>query len=291
MPPRATYASISKPASRSPTSSTLNTNLRCGRSTACREYLPTLLEAGCPHVQDLRRCGRGAGGRAGRRHDARRRRLRPQRHPGRPDRGRARLRRQGPHGGLQQHGRRRQGPRRADRSRPGPQGHRLLRRGEQAVRRAVPRRQAGSGVHPAGHARRAAPRRRRRHPGLLHQDRRRHPGRRRQAARGVRRRDLRPGARHHGRRRPGARAHRRHRRQPHLPLHRPELQPGGRHGRRRDRRRGRSIVEPGELDPDHIVTPGVFVQRLVQASDRETATSSPRDHATEAGTVAGARRA
>jgi 3-oxoacid CoA-transferase subunit A len=28
------------------------------------------------------------------------------------------------------------------------------------------------------------------------------------------------------------------------------------------------IVEPGELDPNHIVTPGVFVQRLVQATDR-----------------------
>jgi 3-oxoacid CoA-transferase subunit A len=28
------------------------------------------------------------------------------------------------------------------------------------------------------------------------------------------------------------------------------------------------IVEPGALDPNHIVTPGVYVQRLVQASDR-----------------------
>jgi 3-oxoacid CoA-transferase subunit A len=28
------------------------------------------------------------------------------------------------------------------------------------------------------------------------------------------------------------------------------------------------IVEPGHLDPNHIVTPGVFVQRLVQATDR-----------------------
>ena len=28
------------------------------------------------------------------------------------------------------------------------------------------------------------------------------------------------------------------------------------------------IVAPGELDPNHIVTPGVFVQRLVQATDR-----------------------
>jgi len=28
------------------------------------------------------------------------------------------------------------------------------------------------------------------------------------------------------------------------------------------------IVEPGQLDPNHIITPGVFVQRLVQASGR-----------------------
>jgi len=28
------------------------------------------------------------------------------------------------------------------------------------------------------------------------------------------------------------------------------------------------IVEPGQLDPNHIVTPGVYVQRLVQASGR-----------------------
>ncbi|MGF4044685.1 CoA transferase subunit A [Paenarthrobacter nitroguajacolicus] len=28
------------------------------------------------------------------------------------------------------------------------------------------------------------------------------------------------------------------------------------------------IVQPGQLDPNHIVTPGVYVQRLVQATDR-----------------------
>jgi 3-oxoacid CoA-transferase subunit A len=28
------------------------------------------------------------------------------------------------------------------------------------------------------------------------------------------------------------------------------------------------IVEPGALDPNHIVTPGVYVQRLVHASAR-----------------------
>jgi len=29
-----------------------------------------------------------------------------------------------------------------------------------------------------------------------------------------------------------------------------------------------AIVQPGELDPNHIVTPGVYVQRLVQARER-----------------------
>jgi 3-oxoacid CoA-transferase subunit A len=43
------------------------------------------------------------------------------------------------------------------------------------------------------------------------------------------------------------------------------------------------IVEPGQLDPNHIVTPGVFVQRLVQASGRvkdiEQRTVRPRPEA------------
>jgi 3-oxoacid CoA-transferase subunit A len=46
------------------------------------------------------------------------------------------------------------------------------------------------------------------------------------------------------------------------------------------------IVEPGALDPNHIVTPGVFVQRLVQASGRvkdiEQRTVRPRAGAAEA---------
>src|SRR6478735_1768512 len=49
------------------------------------------------------------------------------------------------------------------------------------------------------------------------------------------------------------------------------------------------IVEPGQLDPNHIVTPGVFVQRLVQASDRvkdiEQRTVRPRTEASEADAV------
>ena len=46
------------------------------------------------------------------------------------------------------------------------------------------------------------------------------------------------------------------------------------------------IVEPGQLDPHHIVTPGVFVQRLVQASARvkdiEQRTVRPRAEAAAA---------
>jgi 3-oxoacid CoA-transferase subunit A len=54
---------------------------------------------------------------------------------------------------------------------------------------------AGARVQPAGHAGRAHARRRRRHSGLLHQDRRRHGDRRGQGAQGIRRRDLHPGTR------------------------------------------------------------------------------------------------
>ena len=58
----------------------------------------------------------------------------------------------------------------------------VLRRGEQGVRPAVPLRRARGRAHAAGHAGRAAARRRRRHPGVLHRDRRGHPGRRGRAA-------------------------------------------------------------------------------------------------------------
>ena len=46
------------------------------------------------------------------------------------------------------------------------------------------------------------------------------------------------------------------------------------------------IVPAGELDPNHIVTPGVYVQRLVQATDRvkhiEQVTTRPRPAAQKA---------
>ena len=27
------------------------------------------------------------------------------------------------------------------------------------------------------------------------------------------------------------------------------------------------LVQPGDLDPDHIITPGIFVKRLIEVSD------------------------
>jgi 3-oxoacid CoA-transferase subunit A len=29
------------------------------------------------------------------------------------------------------------------------------------------------------------------------------------------------------------------------------------------------LVQPGEIDPDHIITPGIFVQRLVHVQNAE----------------------
>ena len=61
---------------------------------------------------------------------------------------------------------------------------------EQGVRAPVPLRRARGRAGAAGHARRAAARRRCRHPGVLHAGRRRHPGRRRRPALALRRRRL-----------------------------------------------------------------------------------------------------
>ncbi len=89
---------------------------------------------------------------------ARGRRVRPVRHPERPDPGAATTQgADGPDGRLQQLRRRRVGPRRPARR---PSGSRRttasLRRREQGVRAAVPRRRARGRADPAGHARRAA---------------------------------------------------------------------------------------------------------------------------------------
>ena len=100
-----------------------------------------------------------------------RRRLRPVRHSRSADRGGARHRRQEPHRHLQQCRRRRLRSRRAAADAPDQEDDLVLRRREQGVRAAVSRRRAGARVHAAGHARREAAGGRRRHPGVLHQDR------------------------------------------------------------------------------------------------------------------------
>ena len=89
-------------------------------------------------------------------------------------------------GRVEQLRRRRVGPRRPARRPPDRPDDVVLRRREQGVRPAVPLRRARGRADAAGHARRAAARRRRRHPRLLHGDRRRHPGRRGRAALALR---------------------------------------------------------------------------------------------------------
>ena len=116
------------------------------------------------------------------------------------------------------------GPWPAARNAPDQEDDLVLRRREQDVRAAISRRRARNRIQPAGHACRTHPRRRRRHPGILHPHRRRHrPSPRARRAR-VRRRAIRDGARH--RRRPvdRARLEGRYRRQSRLSQDRPEFQ-------------------------------------------------------------------
>ena len=142
-----------------------------------------------------------------------------------------------------------------------------------------PGRRAGARVQPAGHAGRAHPRRRRRHPRLLHQDRRRH----RWSPRARKSREFdgetyvmetRP--RRRPRHRQGLEG--RHRGQPRLPQDRAQLQSDDGDGRQGHGRRGRAAgASPARLDPDHIHTPGIFVKRIVAraAMPRSASSSAP----------------
>ena len=116
----------------------------------------------------------------------------------------------------------------------------VLRRREQAVRPAIPRRRTRTRIQSARHAGRTHPRRRRRHSRLLHQDRRRHADRRGQGSEGVRRRDLRHGARAVRRPRHRPRLEGRYRRQSRLPQDRAELQSDDGDRGEGHRRRGRA---------------------------------------------------
>ena len=118
-------------------------------------------------------------------------------------------------------------------------------------------------IQPAGHAGRAHPRRRRRHPGVFHQDRGRHPGRRGQGSREF---DGETYVMERGVVADLAIVH---------------AWKGDTEGNLVYRKTARNfnpvmatagrvtvaeveqLVEPGEIDPDHIHTPGIFVQRIV----------------------------
>ena len=106
------------------------------------------------------------------------------RQPDRADRGAARAGDDRSVHREQQLRRRRLGARRPAERPAHPQDDRVVRGREQGVRAAVPLGRARARAHPAGHARREAPRRRRGHRRLLHADGRGHAGRRGRAARG-----------------------------------------------------------------------------------------------------------
>ena len=102
------------------------TPLRRGRSSVWRRWSRHEKEG-------LRERRRGARRPALRRHDHRRRRLRPLRHPRAADRGHPRQRRQGPNRRLEQRRRRRLRPRRAAADAAGEEDDLLLRRRERRV--------------------------------------------------------------------------------------------------------------------------------------------------------------
>ncbi len=148
---------------------------------------------------------------------------------------------------------------------PDQQDDLQLRRRERRVRAPVPRRRARGRVLPAGHAGRTHARRRRRHPGLLHSHRRRHAvaegkehARVRRAHLSARARRSAPTSRWSRLGRPisdGNLVYRKTAR---------NFNPDGRTCGRITDRRGRAHRRPpGELDPDQIHTPGIYVHRIV----------------------------
>ncbi len=64
-----------------------------------------------------------------------------------------------------------------------------------------------------------------------------------------------------------ARLERRHARQPRVSAHRAQFQSGHGHRRPLHHRGSRASGQPGELDPDLVHTPGVFVKRIIQGRD------------------------
>ena len=152
----------------------------------------------------------------------------------------------------------------------------VLRRGEQGVRAAVPARRARGGADPAGHAGRAAARRRRRHPRVLHARPASAPRSPRAGCRGATTpdgavalaspaketrefdgRDVRARGGITHRLRAGAGRGRRPARQPRLPTRpRRNFNPLVAMAGRVTIAEVEELVEPGELDPRPVHTPG-----------------------------------
>ena len=255
------------------------------------------------------------GGHPGRRQPGGRR-VRAVRHPERADRRRCTTRGARPGGGLEQLRGRRLGPRRPAGGPADPPDGGVVRRREQGVRPPVPVRRARGGADAAGHAGRAAARRRvaasrRSTPPPASAPRSPRAGCRGAttptgAVAGLARRsrprpsrsrgehDVRARAGDPRRLRAGARLEGRPARQPGVPLSRPATStrsapwPAG-----SPIAEVEELVEPGELDPNEVHLPGVYVQRVValtpeQAADKRIEKRTVRPVPTSAAPSGGA---
>ncbi len=175
--------------------------------------------------EGARRAGRGSRRSAPRRHDDRRRRLRPVWHSREPDTAGCRQRHTRPDDHRQQ---RRRGRLWDGSPAPGTAGapdRCFVCRREQGIRAPGARRRHRARAGAAGHAGGAATGGGRGHTGVLHPNRGRHDPWRRQRDANVRRQRVCPPDGHPGRPLAGESLDRRRRRKPGLPAHRPQLQP------------------------------------------------------------------
>ena len=152
------------------------------------------------------------------------------------------------------------------------------------IRRAVSRRRDRARAGAAGQPRRAHPRGRRRHRRVLHADRLRHAAGRGQGNARHRRPQLRARVPDPRRLRADQGRPRRPLGQPRLPQDRAQLRPDhGQRGAMHDRAGARSRAAGRARSRKHIVTPGIFVQRVVR--DRRAVAASrrrpPRDAETD----------
>ena len=204
-----------------------------------------------PDDQQIRRLARGRAGRCARRRHRDDSRLRQRRHALGADRCAHRAGRARAHHRQQQRRQRRHRPRRADRGEARAQDPVLVPAPGRlvALRQGVPRGRARARAGAAGHARRAHPRRGRRHRRILHADRVRHQARRRQGDAAHRRARLRARVPDPRRLRADQGRPRRPLGQPHLPHERAQLRPDHGGGGENLVVQVRETVELGELDP------------------------------------------